>query len=286
MACESDVRTPCKPFIKWVGGKAKLLPQLEPLLPANISDLRHVESFVGGGAMFFARRPKRALLCDVNVDLVHAYIAVRDAVEVVISILSTMNELHSSAFYYSIRDRYNSSAAEAPSPIRAAWFIYLNKTCFNGLHRVNKAGKFNTPCGKYENPLICDESTLRAASEALQGVEIVHGDFEPTLANVGTGDFVYLDPPYEPASATANFAAYAKSGFNRDDQRRLRATVDGLIARGAKIMLSNSDTPFTRELYSGLRIDSVMAARSVNSSGAGRGKVGEIVVREPEESHV
>ncbi|MBX3272133.1 MAG: DNA adenine methylase [Sandaracinaceae bacterium] len=265
------------PFVKWVGGKGRLLSQLLPMLPPGVERMRHVEPFMGGAAMFFERRPERALLCDVNGALVETYGLVRDRVEEVIAKLAPLAREHDADAYYRVRERYNRGAARGPE--RAAMFIYLNKTCFNGLHRVNRRGEFNVPAGRYVRPRILDAEGLRAASAALASAELVEDGFESLLSRARPGDFVYLDPPYEPVSRTASFTAYAKGGFDQVAQTRLRDVFDELTRRGARCMLSNSDVPFIRDLYRAYRIDVVSAARAVNCDAAGRGKVDEVVVR-------
>lgn len=279
VAVEEAPRT-ASPFLKWVGGKGKLLGQLAPLLPSGVERMRHVEPFAGGAAMFFHRRPERAVLCDFNRSLVDTYLSVRDDVAGVIAELETLSLSHASGdSYYGVRERYNGSRSQ-PRNERAAMFIYLNKTCFNGLHRVNRRGEFNVPEGRYKNPRILDEEGLRAASRALAGAEIKQAGFEEMLDYVRPGDFVYLDPPYEPVSQTASFTAYAAGdGFSRADQTNLRDVVVELDRRGAKIMLSNSDVPFIRELYAKFRIDVVAAPRAINCDARGRGLVSEVVVR-------
>lgn len=267
------------PFVKWVGGKGRLLTQLEPLLPRGVAGMRHVEPFMGGAALFFARRPSRALLCDVNRALVSTYEMVRDRVEEVIGELSPLAREHSARRYYEVRAAYNESRGEPHGPGSAARFIYLNKTCFNGLHRVNQKGEFNVPAGRYQNPRILDPDRLRAASVQLRSAEIANDGFEALVGSARPGDFVYMDPPYEPVSRTANFTGYAAGGFSQDDQGRLRDVFDELTRRGCKCMLSNSDVPFIRDLYRRHRIDVVQAARAINCDANGRGKVAEVVVR-------
>ena len=267
------------PFLKWVGGKGKLLTQLVPLLPPGVDHMRHVEPFAGGAAMFFARRPKRALLCDANRSLVDTYLSVRDEVDTVIAELTELSAAHAATgTYYRVRETYNTERT-LPRARRAAMFVYLNKTCFNGLHRVNRRGEFNVPEGRYKAPRILDEETLRAASEQLSSADIVHADFTELLSRARPGDFVYLDPPYEPVSRTASFTAYGEGGFSQDDQRRLRDVVTELDRRGCKLMLSNSDVPFIRDLYSRFRIDTIAAPRAINCDARGRGLVSEVVVR-------
>lgn len=269
------------PFVKWVGGKGRLLGQLMPLLPPGVERMRHVEPFMGGGAMFFARRPERALLCDVNPELVSTYTMVRDRVEDVIAELDAHAAHHhrgdEATYYYEVRERYNRGRGDAAA--RAAMFIYLNKTCFNGLHRVNKKGEFNVPAGRYVNPRILDEEGLRAASLELKSAELRCAGFETLLASARPGDFVYFDPPYEPVSRTANFTSYAQEGFTQDDQTVLRDVFNELTRRGARCMLSNSDVPFIRELYRDHRIDIVAAPRAVSCDATKRGMVSEVVVR-------
>ncbi len=266
------------PFIKWVGGKGKLLGQLLPMLPPGVDRMRHVEPFTGGGAMFFARRPARALLSDVNPALVDTYLAIRDQVEDVIAELQPLARAHGDGIYYGIRERYNERSGRARAE-RAAMFVYLNKTCFNGLHRVNRKGEFNVPEGRYKNPRILDVDGLRAASQALAGADIQVAGFESLLGSAKPGDFIYLDPPYEPASRTSNFTAYAEEGFGQSDQIRLRDVVVELDRRGCRLMLSNNDVPFIRELYSRFRIDTIHAARAISCDPTKRGPVPEVVVR-------
>jgi DNA adenine methylase len=266
------------PFIKWVGGKGRLKHALEALMPKGVELMRHVEPFTGGGALFFARAPERALLCDINRDLIHTYEAVRDDVSGVIRGLERLAKGHDKERYYEVRERYNARDGQSRAE-RSAMFIYLNKTCFNGLYRVNRRGEFNVPMGRYTNPNILDRDVLFAASSALARAEIKCAPFETLLESAKPGDFVYMDPPYEPVSRTANFTAYAQDGFAQEDQRRLRDVYRELDRRGSKLMLSNSDVPFIRELYRGYRIDVVKAPRAVSCDASARGPVNEVVVR-------
>lgn len=265
------------PIVKWVGGKGRILTQLLPLLPAGVERMRHVEPFAGGAAMFFARQPARALLSDVNPALIDTYLAVRDRCEDVITHLSLLVPQHDKDFYYECRHRYNH--VSLPDPERAALFIYLNKTCFNGLHRVNRKGHFNVPAGSYRRPKILDAEGLRAASRQLQKTRLSNTGFEAMLKEVRPGDFVYFDPPYAPLSRTANFTSYAEGGFGAEDQARLRDTFKELTRRGSRCMLSNSDVPLIRDLYRGFRIDTVAAPRAINCKGNRRGLVSELVIR-------
>ena len=240
--------------------------------------MRHVEPFVGGGAMFFARRPARALLCDINPALIATYQAVRDEVDSVIAVLERLAREHDARAYYGVRERYN-RARKLDATERAAMFIYLNKTCFNGLHRVNQRGEFNVPMGRYKQPRILHADALRAASEQLGHAVLRCTGFETLLTTARPGDFVYFDPPYEPVSDTASFTAYAQDGFDRRDQLRLREVFAALDRRGCKLMLSNSDAPFIRELYRDFQLDWVSAARAINCNASKRGPVRELVVR-------
>jgi len=265
------------PFLKWAGGKGRLLGQLLPLLPPGVKQRRHAEPFFGGGAMFFARQPARALLSDVNGELVAAYRMVRDRLEEVLAALAPHAAQHGPAHYYTVRDRYN--RGEGTEPERAAMFIYLNRTCFNGLHRVNRRGEFNVPAGRYRNPRILDREGLRIASALLRRAELRCDDFEALVGDARPGDFVYFDPPYHPVSETSRFTDYAAGGFGPDDQTRLRDVFRALDRRGCRLMLSNSDTPFIRDLYRGYRLDLVAAPRAINSDRTRRGPVTEVVVR-------
>ena len=267
-----------RPIIKWVGGKGRLLPQLRTLLPPDVDRRRHVEPFAGGAALFFDRNPKRALLADVNDSLMHMYRAICHELATVVHHLSRLAKRHDKETYYATRERYNRADKASPAE-RAAMFIYLNKTCFNGLHRVNREGHFNVPIGRYSNPRILDWPALHLAREVLQRTELRCGSFEVTCAGARRGDFVYLDPPYAPVSSTANFTSYASQGFGEVEQVRLRDVFRELDAKGCAVMLSNSDTPLVRALYSEYRIDKVSAPRSVNSRADRRGRITELVVR-------
>jgi DNA adenine methylase len=240
--------------------------------------MRHVEPFVGGGALFFSRRPGRALLTDINSSLVGAYAAIRDDLSGVISALRALAKRHSKEGYYEVRQRYNQGQRLSPAK-RAAMFIYLNKTCFNGLHRVNRKGEFNVPVGSYKNPRILNEEGLQAASRALKHAHLECAPFDALLEKAKPGDFVYFDPPYEPVSQTASFTSYARDGFSQEDQARLRDVYKALDRRGCKLMLSNSDVPFIRSLYSEFEVETVAAPRAINCDAKGRGKVREVVVR-------
>ncbi|WP_206215001.1 DNA adenine methylase [Corynebacterium lizhenjunii] len=268
-----------KPLLKWVGGKRQLLPDIHAALPAE-GFSHYVEPFLGGGAVLFSLLPARATVGDLNTELINVYLTVRDHVDELIGLLSTYpNE---EKFFYDMRqlDR-EPSFAHMTAVERAARTIYLNKTCFNGLYRVNNAGQFNAPFGRYANPAICDEPTLRAVSAYLreQDIQFHNGDYAAVLATAGPGDFVYLDPPYDPVNPTSNFTGYQSGGFGRADQIRLKEACDDLDARGVRFLLSNSATDFIQQLYSGYRVEIVEATRAVNSVASKRGKVEEVLVR-------
>lgn len=271
------------PVLKWVGGKRQLFETFEPLLPKKISAYTYCEPFLGGGAIFFKLQPAKAYVNDINEDLMLVYTAIRDEVENLIEILSTYK--NDAKFFYEIRDldRDKKKFSELSDIERAARIIYLNKTCFNGLYRVNNAGEFNTPFGNYRNPNIVNAPTLLAVSKYLNSPKIIltSCDYSEVLLSLPKKSFVYLDPPYDPVSATSNFTGYSKGGFNRDEQIRLRDCCDDLSERGIKFMLSNSDTEFIREIYSNsaYNIIQVKAKRAINSVGSKRGDVNELVIR-------
>ncbi len=266
-----------KPFLKWVGGKQRLLPQLLPLVPKTFDT--YLEPFLGGGAMFFALQPRTAILADVNWSLIDTYRMVRDYPHDVIECLHTLAAGHSKEAYYAVRREFNEERSLYSSIEVAATFIYLNKTCFNGLWRTNSCGEFNVPMGR--GKFVVDEETIHKASHALQNAVLHWNSYEQMLFADGLdydGWFVYLDPPYVPVSSTS-FTKYAKGDFTWDDHRKLAALGWELTARGANVMISNSDTPEVRDLYKGWNITTIQARRSVNRDGKGRGPVNELVIR-------
>ena len=267
------------PVLKWVGGKTKLLDELRARMPARFG--RYYEPFCGGAALFFRVAPARAVLADSNADLIALYGAVRGDVDAVIRRLQHHRAAHDEAHYYATRARWNERDAAWSAADRAAAFIYLNKTCFNGLWRVNRAGAFNVPIGRYTDPPICVPDALRAAHAALARAELRCGDYRAAVADAERGDFVYFDPPYDPVAPTANFTSYTADAFGPDDQRELADTARALAARGVRVMVSNSDTPFVRSLYRGMKIDRVKCARAINSNAAKRGDVDEVIVTGP-----
>jgi len=264
-----------RPFLKWAGGKGRLLSQYEPFLPQAIDT--YYEPFLGGGAVFFhlAGRAKQAVLGDINPELVNVYCCVRDQVETLIRHLRNHQRWHSPDYYYQVRQQQTLPLAVE----RAARLLYLNKTCYNGLYRENSQGHFNVPVGKYKNPAICDASLLRAASAALQIADIQTFSFETLLErSLAPRDFVYFDPPYHPISATSSFTGYSRYGFTSEDQERLAAVFRTLAAQGQRVMLSNSDCEFIRELYQGFTLHPILAARAINSRAGRRGKIGELLI--------
>jgi DNA adenine methylase len=236
----------------------------------------YFEPFVGGGALFFALRPHRAVLADMNLRLIRAYKGVRDDVGAVIDRLKTYR--YEETIFYEMREREVDAGSDADV---AAWFIYLNRTAYNGLYRVNRQNRFNVPFGRYgEGLVICDEPNLRACSALLAHVELVVGDFEVVSAGAREGDFVYLDPPYVPLSTTSSFTAYTSTGFGPADQVRLRDVALRMKTRGVHVVLSNSSAPFVRDLYrEGFETDEVTALRQVNSRAERRGAIQELVIR-------
>lgn len=288
-----------KPFIKWVGGKSQLIEQLDAQLPANFDNWKNVtyiEPFVGGGAMLFYMLQQypnihHAVINDVNPDLTTCYHTVRDnPEELIASIMDIQNAYNAlqteearKEFFLAVRDRYNEKNLDAIE--NTTKFFFLNRTCFNGLYRVNKNGLFNVPFGKYTNPQICDPMTIRKDSELLQRVEILTGDFESTFRYAQGDTLFYFDPPYRPLSDTSSFNDYAKETFNDDAQIRLKEYCDRIHVTGFRFMLSNSDCKGKNEedsffdvLYGSYHIERVWASRSINSNPNKRGKLTEILV--------
>lgn len=273
---------PAKPFLKWAGGKRALLSRLVASLPGTFRNYH--EPFLGGGALFWelANRKRRGLLSfeqaylsDSNADLMLTYRVVRDDLQGLIARLKELRQRHSREHYYRIR----ALKSETLSPVeRAARFIYLNKTCYNGLYRVNRAGQFNVPMGSYKNPRIFDALELQAASATLQAVSLRCADFTTVLEYAQEGDFVYFDPPYVPLSATSSFTSYTRGDFGPQEHARLAQVFRELDARGCLLMLSNSDTPYTRELYREYHCLNVYAPRAINTNPRGRGKIPELLV--------
>lgn len=288
-----------KPFVKWVGGKGQLLNQLESLLPQGFDErenITYIEPFVGGGAMLFYmlqkhRNIRHAIINDINPDLVTCYTTVRDVPSELIKSLSDIQEEYLAItdedgrreFYMSRREEYNRKGLDDVR--NTTLFFFLNRTCFNGLYRVNRKGAFNVPFGKYANPTICDAKTIQEDSMLLQNVTILNGDFEDTFQYAQGDTFFYFDPPYRPLSNTASFNDYTKEAFNDDAQIRLKEYCDRIDEAGCQFMLSNSDgrgkdvnDTFFDDLYAAYHIDRVYASRAINSNPEKRGKLTEILV--------
>ncbi len=295
-----DAAMRARPFVKWAGGKGQLLEQLDALLPNDFAlkeDVVYVEPFVGGGAMLFhvlAKYPniKRAVINDANFELIATYNAIKTNPEELIRRLSKLQEEFGKCatselrqdMYLKLRDKFN--ARKCDELEISSLFIFLNKTCFNGLYRVNSKGEFNVPFGEAKNPTICDADNIRALNKVLQKVTILNGDFEGVMKSVKGKAFFYFDPPYRPLTQSAAFTAYAKGGFNDDEQRRLAQFCRKLDRAGHQWMLSNSDPhnvdpddDFFEELYQGFDIRRVVASRAINSKGDGRGKIAELAIR-------
>lgn len=274
--------TEAHPFVKWVGGKTQLLDTIVGLFPTKVRTF--YEPFVGGGALFYhlanAGRFERAAINDWNTELVGAYRCIRDFPSPLIQRLYAYKELYLAdpeKFYYFVRDE--EEVPEQDPVHQAARFLFLNRTCFNGLYRVNKKGKFNSPWGKYKNPKICNEPLLRACSAVLErGVTITQGDFYEAVKDAQEGDVVYFDPPYVPINATSNFTSYTRDGFTLNDQHRLAVCFKELADRGVAVLASNSDTEVVRELYKNFEMHQVLMRRNVNSAGDKRGPIGELLI--------
>ncbi|MEO1132895.1 MAG: DNA adenine methylase [Cyanobacteria bacterium J06639_1] len=268
-----DVRAPAKPFLKWAGGKRRLLAQYEPHWPQF--EGAYLEPFVGSGAVFFHWQPQRSHLSDINPELVNAYQCVRDYLPELEKQLALHRDRHGRDYYYATR----SLSPQDLSPVqRAARLIYLNKTCFNGLYRENSRGEFNVPMGKYKKPSILQSDVLRAASEALQGVDVDLAPFWEVGDRAQPGDFVYFDPPYYPLNATSRFTAYTRHAFGDAEQVQLRDLFATFRERGILAAVSNSDCPQVRELYAEFRSIEISAERAINSKGDRRGRIGELLV--------
>ena len=304
----SSILNNAKPFLKWAGGKTQLLDELYKRLPSSLIQSgkieRYVEPFVGGGAFFFFLkrnfRVKESFLIDINKELIIGYKVIQNNVNELIDELSSMEEKYLKLseeqrkdFYYNIRDEYNRQKDNFDYVNynldwvkRAAYLIFLNKTCFNGLYRLNKKGEFNVPFGKYKNPTICDADNLIEVSKALENTEVICADFEESNKYIHKNTLVYLDPPYRPLNNTSNFTSYNEDGFDDDDQRRLAQFFKEMDKRGAYLILSNSDPKnedvddnFFDELYAGFIIERAKAKRYINSNGDKRGDISELIIR-------
>ena len=273
-----------QPFIKWVGGKRGLIEQILPLFPKDFND--YYEPFVGGGAIFFELFTKgllynkKVILSDINGELINTYKVIKNNPFELINNLEQFKKQHTKEFYYKIREldrkeNYN----ELSNLEKATRFIYLNKTCFNGLYRVNKKGYFNTPIGSYKNPNIANRDVILSASKALQNVQIVQQSFKEIIKQAKKDDLVYFDPPYYPLNNSSNFTSYDSNCFLENEQFELFELFDKLSDMGVKVVQSNSDTKFIKDLYKNYDIKIVNANRFINSKGNGRGKITEVLIR-------
>lgn len=271
-----------KPFLKWAGGKRQLLPEIKKYLPKNIGKTTYFEPFLGGGALLFDLQPKTAIVNDSNKELINCYRVIKDKVEELIEILKIHKAKNSKEYYDYLRGIDRSKEYREYSDIqKAARIIYLNKTCYNGLFRVNSKGYFNVPFGRYKNPNILDEAVLRGINDYLnqKSVTFLNRDFAEAVESAKKGDFIYFDPPYDPVSNTASFTGYDINGFNQNEQRRLKQVVDDLTEKGCYVMLSNSATDFILDLYKDYKETIVVSAtRSINSNALKRGKIDEVLV--------
>ena len=290
-----------RPFVKWAGGKGSLIPQLNNFYPYELKNgiiERYIEPFVGGGAVLIDILQKydvqEAYAFDINIDLINSYNIIKDNVEDLITNLKQMEteylqleQEERKNYFYNKRDEYNNyTLKENEQNIqRAAQFIYLNRTCFNGLYRVNKAGKFNVPMGSHKNPTICDEENLRNLSKLIQNVQFQYGDYKRSMEYVTENTFVYFDPPYRPLNVTSGFTSYTKEDFNDENQKELAEFYRELNEQNAKLMLSNSNPKNTNKednffdnIYQGFNIDEIYASRMINANSKGRGKISEILV--------
>ena len=294
-----------KPFVKWAGGKNSLIPQITKYYPFELKNgfiERYIEPFVGGGAVLIdilqKYEIKEAYAFDINIDLINCYNVIKNNVEELINELDkkeknfiALNDEERQNYFYDIRAEYNSYKLNDKLDVkRASEFIFLNRTCFNGLYRVNKDGKFNVPCGKYKNPTICDSNNLRNLSELIKNVIFEYGDYRKSEKYVNNNTFVYFDPPYRPLSATSGFTSYTKEDFNDDNQKELANYFYKLDLKNAKLMLSNSnpknvnkDDNFFENIYKGFYINEVSAKRMINSNAKGRGEISELLITNYEE---
>ncbi len=290
-----------RPFVKWAGGKGSLIQQLNNFYPYELKNgiiEKYIEPFVGGGAVLIDILQKydiqEVYAFDINIDLINSYNVIKNNVEELINNLKQMEteylqleQEERKNYFYNIRDEYNNYELEEneQNVQRAAQFIYLNRTCFNGLYRVNKNGKFNVPVGSYKNPTICDEENLRQLSQLIQNVQFQYGDYSRSMEYVTENTFVYFDPPYRPLNVTSGFTSYTKEDFDDDNQRELATFYGKLNERNAKLMLSNSnpkninkEDTFFDNIYQGFNINQIQASRMINANSKGRGKISEILV--------
>lgn len=269
------------PVLKWVGGKRQLLPEIKKHIPKYNT---YYEPFVGGGAVMFELQPSNIVINDINLELMNVYSVIKNNVDDLIKELSNNKKYaNNSESFYTIRelDREPKKYNKLTGIEKATRILYLNKTCYNGLYRVNSLGEFNSPFGNYKNPNINNEITLKAVSKYFNeaNIKFMNTDFEKAIKNAKKGDFVYFDPPYAPISKTSNFTGYNEGGFGESEQERLKRVCDKLNDKGVKFLLSNSDCEYIRNLYKDYKIVTIRAKRSINSNGDGRGTVSEVLIK-------
>lgn len=286
-----------KPFVKWVGGKSQLLEEIREKYPSKIE--KYCEPFVGGGAVLFDVlshfQPKEVLINDINKELINTYSQIKNNCKGMVALLSKIQSIYKNhsleenkKFFYEKRNRYNElkeNENDVDNLEKAVLFIFLNKTCFNGLYRVNSKGLFNVPFNNAKNPLLCDEENLRACSRLLQNVEMQVGDYKQCKSFISTGTFVYIDPPYRPLTQTAAFTSYSENGFSDNEQIELGNFITEISNKGAKVLASNSDPKnsdindnFFDDLYSHFEIKRVAASRMINSNAKKRGAINELLI--------
>lgn len=273
---------PARPFLKWVGGKGRLVPQLAQYFPEKYDE--YYEPFVGGGAVYFSLNSKISHINDLNKVLIGLYKIIRDEPDSLIAELTILQSEYLNCksldkkkeYFLKKRNLFNS--IETVTLEKTALLIFLNKTCFNGMYRENSKGEFNIPFGKHETPTICDVSNILNVSKTLRHTSITSKSYEKAVAKAKVGDFVYFDPPYHPINATSSFTSYHADGFNEEDQKKLCELFGELAKRGCKVMLSNSDTPLINEIYKKYNIHKIYAARNINANGEKRGKITEVVI--------
>lgn len=278
---KSKTRYAAKPFLKWAGGKNGLTPQLLTYAPKKFNN--YFEPFVGGGAVFFSLDVTgKSYINDINSVLMNTYLQIRDNIDYVIEQLCNIGDIYKKLdnekkkdFYYEKRKEYNETEDDLKKTIL---FLFLNKTCFNGLYRENKQGNFNVPYGQYKNPTICDRPNLKNVAAKLQKTYILNMSYAESLRDAKADDFIYFDPPYFPLNATSKFTSYNKDDFDANDQRKLAETFHDLDKKGCKVLLSNSDTEFIKELYKDYKQETVLAGRSINANGSGRKKINELLI--------
>ena len=270
-----------RPFLKWVGGKKQIIPQIKQYIPQNYC--RYFEPFLGGGALFFDLAPQKAYINDINKILISSYRNIKHHPYKVIEELESLqktfnlkNNEERKLYFYETRTVFNKK--EDIAFLEIAYFIFLNKTCFNGMYRENSKGQFNVPFGRYKNPKILDKKNILAVSKLLQKTTITNCSFEKVVKDAKDGDFIYFDPPYHPLTVISNFTSYSNGGFNKEDQMKLRDVFITLNKKNCFVMLSNSDTQFIREIYQDFNQKTVLAARKINCKASGRGKINELLI--------